>query len=500
MTRVQKMNVVFIPLLLAGMTLPAMAGERSSDSTINFWVKEALRADPRVDSSHVVAKTNDGIVTLSGEVRDLASKKYAVLETRKVDGARGVVDELEVKPVRRLDNEMATDIRWRLTNSASLRPRDLSVEVIDGNATLRGTVDTWTEHEEAGLLASEVRGVRQVRNELRVDCRNNRPDDVIQEDVVATINRDAYLVGLPIVVTVEDGMVTLTGSVGSAFERGRARNDARWVGNVKGVKDDLKVEWWENRGARKKFPMPSDAELQKAVRSELYQDLRIEDPFEVRVECKLGHATLRGTVPSYHERRLAGQDAHDVVGVGWVTNNLVVKPARRDDLAVRKDVESRFDSDYLLNGQDIDVQVSGGIVTLTGNTNSYDERSHAVEVASRVPGVIDVQDKLSVNWLFRYTDDKLKEHIKDRLAHHAQTRWASGRINVEVNDAVATLTGDVPDWVVRREAGRIAFLTDGIRGVVIRLTVEGMSYPWNEWHSPMAEDWAYEFYFDPYLE
>lgn len=500
MTSTQKKTVVVVAFLLNGWALPALAAQRPEDSTVSLWVKEALRDDPRVDSAHVAVSTNDGIATLSGEVRSLAAANYANQEAMKIDGVRGVINDLVVKPAYRPDIEIAADIRSRLTNSSSISSRGLDVEVSQGVATLNGTVDSWEEHQEAELLASEVRGVSKVHNELHVTYRLDRPDNAIRQDVIASIERDVYLAGLPITATVTDGEVTLNGTVGSAYEKDRAGNDARWVGNVKVLKNDLKVEWWENRGTRRKLPMPSDTELQKAVHDELYKDLRIEDPFVLTVKCSHGHTTLEGTVPSYYQKRLAEKDTRDVAGVGWVTNSLTVTSARRDDATIRTDVQSRLDSDYQLNGQDISVNVNDGVVTLAGNANMYDEETHALEVASRVPGVMDLVDDIHVDQSAGYTDTQLQQRVKDRLAEHAETRCVADRILTRVEHGTVTLTGDVYTWGEREDAARVAMRTNGVRAVDNRITVEGVSYPWDEWHSPVAEGRPYDWNSDHPVE
>ena len=142
------------------------------------------------------------------------------------------------------------------------------------------------------------------------------------------------------------------------------------------------------------------------------------------------------------------------------------------------------------------VLVENGVVTLTGNTNTFHERSHAQSVASAVPGVREVVDAVSVNLAQRYTDDRLKAHIEDRLASHDATHVAAYDIKVSVDNGTATLTGNVHDWYERKEAGRIAFLTDGVLGLHNELTVEGYAYPWDEWLMPTIKyyDSLYDMY------
>ncbi|MCB9850770.1 MAG: BON domain-containing protein [Phycisphaerales bacterium] len=490
-------NVIWVvPLVFAMSASGVRADERPDDAQLKQWVQNALQEDPRVESSKIGIMTGDAIVTLSGAVDNIAAKKYAVLEAEKITGVKGVIDKLVVEPSLRPDADIAEGVRVRLADSPTLGKRNLTVDVVNGAVWLRGAVENWAEKQNAEMLAGEVRGARAVNNELTITYASHRPDEQIRADVLASLTRDVYLVGLPISVTVHDGVVQLRGSVGSAYERERAAS-AAWVGNVKSVTNNLNVDWWENEGVRKTYPLPSDSDIQKAVRSELYKDLRVEDPFTVTVACDYGHVTLTGSVPTYYQKRLAEEDSKDVVGVGWVTNDLRVDADRRDDVTLKSDIESRFDSDYLINGQDIRIDVKDGVATLGGNTNTYQERSHAVDVASRVPGVVDVTNDISVNWFARYTDEHLKQRIEDRLQQHNATRWIANRVTVKVDDGTAYLTGQVQTWDERKEADRVAIMTDGVKSVDNRLQVAGVNYPWAEWNYPFADLGAYDLYLEP---
>jgi osmotically-inducible protein OsmY len=279
---------------------------------------------------------------------------------------------------------------------------------------------------------------------------------------------------------VDDGVVTLTGKVGNAYQKERAASDVRWIQNVKDVDNKLKLEWWEDDGVRNNPPTLSDSELEKSVRDELYQDLTIVDPYEITVEALSGHITLQGTVPTYNEKMLAAKDARDVIGVTWVSNLLKVQGQPRDDEAIRNDIKFELGLDETLGGENINPTVVDGVVTLSGDVNTYYEKIHAEEVASKVKGVEDIVDELHVNWSPKFSDQELQKQIQDRISSNWETHWIADQINVSVSDGYVILSGDVNLWSERQEAARLAYLTDGIRGVENRLTVKGVEYPWNE--------------------
>ncbi len=480
-------------VVLMACPLTAMAADRPSDDDIKFWVKDAISEDPYIDTSGVKVEVDDGIVTLSGEVRNLASKKYADLEAKKINGVLGVVNELTVLPSHMLDTDIAQMIRHRIINSAAIESENINVTCVDGKVTLTGDVISWSEKEEAGLLASEVRGVKDVENNLVVKWKVNRSDSAIEKDVLASLKRKVYLIDLPIDVSVKNGVVTLTGTVGSEYQKDRAYDAVRWVDNVTGVINNLKVEWWEKEGTRTKAPHPTDDELVSAVTDELLQDSRL-DPLDLVVTVSRGHVTLKGTVANYYQEEIAEADVHDVIGVGWVTNDLVVRTIKREDSRIRGDILFDIATDDALSNQDIDVKVKNGVVTLFGKADTGYDEVHAKMIASRIRGVRKVNNEITVNWKQERRDAALLGKIEKRIQSNWLLSPVKNKIIVQVRKGKAILTGTVYNWGERREAGRVAFNTNGIWMVDNRLQVEGYDYPWEDWYITDPDDMFWPYY------
>jgi osmotically-inducible protein OsmY len=432
-------------------------------------VREALLKDPRTETSDITVGSNDGIVTLVGDVPSLSAKRYAELEAKKIKGVRGVVSELFVTPSLRFDTDIAQDVRKRLITSTSLTSDGLRVTVHQGNVQLDGTVASWAEKQEAALLAGAVRGVKAVTNKLVVQYPNTRPDADIQRDVVATLARDVYLTGLPITASVTEGVVTLEGEVGTAYQQERAGDDARLIWNVVGVDNHLTVTRGETMPTRQQSPTPSDDQVAAAVRDALAADQRLALA-EVTAHIQHGEVTLHGLVLSDYQKRVAAQVAHDVVGVVGVTNRLTVHTAQRNDTDIQADVQLQLEMDAFLAPGSLGVRSHNGIVTLTGNVNNNFEKLHATDAVSRVKGVRNIVNNMTVSLAWD-TDTAIARRINDFLATNAELQWVADRIHVAVNQGVVTLTGTVNFWSERRAAGEAAFETEGIRRVDNQLAV-----------------------------
>jgi len=459
---------------------PALAIGSPPDDDITFWVKVALNGDSHVDAAGIEVTTDDGVVTLSGTAQNLATKQYAVQDAEKINGVIGVVDRVELALGWRPDFDIVQDVRHRIINNEMIATSWITVVSSNGAVTLTGKVGSWAEKQEAGIVAVEVRGVRKVNNEITVKYASNRSAKDIKEDVEAKLDLDTYLNGLPVSVTVKDGVVTLSGTVGNEFERDRAEREVRYLAGVSDVKNDLKVEWWENRGARTSRPKtPSDSELRKRVTSTIERDSRI-NASKVDVDASHGHVTLTGSVPFMYEKRIAEDDATNTIGVAWVTNDLLVTGVHREDNAILTDVHSNLDSDYLLGGMDIATRVHHGTVTLTGDVATKWERQHAEDLITRVPGVKKIRNHLKVD-RNQFSDDALTRRITSRLSRNWITAPVREKIDVNVKGGVVTLIGEVDTWAERTEAAQIALHTPGVWSVHDVLAVHGVPYPWDEW-------------------
>lgn len=474
-------------LLLTTIAMPALAEDQPYDETISYWVRIALQEDPRIQGDQVYVSTSEGIVTLSGTVANLAAKKYADLEAKKTKGVRGVVDELTVETPYRYDYDISHDVLRRILNSSTIRVKDTQVDVSGGHVTLSGAVMSWAEAEEAELLATETQGVKSVTDDLIVEYPKKRSDDEIRQDVEASLARDVYLTGLPIMVSVKDGAVTLTGHVGTSYQKERAAGDVRWIWNVKKVDNDLDVVWWDNEGTRPKVSVPTANQLQRSVYDELHADPRL-DALGITVQVDLGRVTLTGSVPTFYQKKTAEKDALDVVGTAWVTNMLNVTPVKRSDEAIIDDVIFETATDYALAHDQISTMVKDGVVTLNGEVKSNWEKSHANDVVSRISGVRKVVNDLKVNYPVQYTDEVIHDKIAARLASNAATRWVADKITVTVSAGEVMLTGKVSSWSEYYAAESVALNTRGVRGVNNKLEVLNFDYNWIGCISPGRGD------------
>lgn len=111
---------------------------------------------------------------------------------------------------------------------------------------------------------------------------------------------------------------------------------------------------------------------------------------DIEIEAAEGAVTLNGRVRTGILRRQAEQLAR--VGLnGWqLQNNLIAD----DRLAM--DLAARLAADPRTAAANVRFEVFLGVAYLGGTVNSPDQRAAALELAGHTPGVVQVQDRLTI--------------------------------------------------------------------------------------------------------
>jgi osmotically-inducible protein OsmY len=213
-----------------------------SDIELKHDVEQELEWDPSVDAAGIGVEVHEGVVTLAGHLRSYAEKLDARNAAQRVEGVKAVVVELDVRlpnQNQRTDEQIANAARSVLLWNAGLGERSVHIAVEKGCVKLTGEVE-WAYQAQAAEKAVEpLRGVRLVVNQLQVKHRPT-PADVTCK-IEAALTRHAQKEARNIHVRVEDGAVTLSGTVPS-FEDKRIACNAAWAAaGVRRVVDQLSI-------------------------------------------------------------------------------------------------------------------------------------------------------------------------------------------------------------------------------------------------------------------
>lgn len=429
------------------------------DREISLAVLENLINDEWVSAHLIDVWTAKGVVTLRGTVSNILAKERARKIAETVKGVRSVVNRIEVKPVRRDDVDIEWDLQQAFGNDPATELYEIDAKVKDGRVTLNGEVESWAESQLCERVAKGIKGVKTIRNQIRVRSKLNRPDREIEAEIRRRLGWDVWVDDALIDVRIENGRVTLSGKVGSAAEKSRAWGDS-WVTGVNAVDHaGLEVDWGERKKMRRKGRglNLSDAEVEEAVKDALLYDPRVFS-FNPEVEVNNGVVRLTGVVDNLKAKRAAEKDSRQTAGVWRVKNYLRVRPeGRASDSQIARSVWDAVARDAYLNRKDISVSVINGKVYLKGAVDSECERLRAEDVASRVKGVVEIENKLVVNG----NRDKKKDDWEIKQDIEEELWWdpfvERGEVSVSVEKGVAELRGTVDTWSERAAAEADAY-------------------------------------------
>ena len=208
----------------------------------------------------------------------------------------------------------------------------------------------------------------------------------LRDDVLAELDLDPQLDAHRVGVTVEDGIVTLAGTVSSFAEKWAAEEAAKRVKGVKAVAERLEVDL-------PAMHVRDDTDIAREVTNALAWNVTL--PTEIRTTVENGHVTLEGTVDWYYQRERAAETVRNLRGVRGVTNYLALRP-RISPENVEATIKRAFHRQAQIDADKIDIRVIGGKVTLSGNVHGWFERSEAVQAAWSIPGVTEVENKLAL--------------------------------------------------------------------------------------------------------
>ena len=138
----------------------------------------------------------------------------------------------------------------------------------------------------------------------------------LHELVENELSWDPEITSKSIGVVADDGVVTLSGYVGSYAERIAAERAALRIQGVRAVANDLQVKLQTER---------IDPEIARSIGAAFRNHLGI--PNTIKAAVRSGHVILEGTVPWMYQKQAADYAVRHVPGVRSVLNLIGVKPS-----------------------------------------------------------------------------------------------------------------------------------------------------------------------------
>ncbi len=214
-----------------------------------------------------------------------------------------------------------------------------------------------------------------------------KTDAQLKKDVESELEWDPAINAAHIGVMAQNGVVTVTGHLGTYGEKFLVERAVQRVQGVRALALELDVKLAPSHTR-------SDSEIAAAAEDALTWNAQV--PAGIRLNVEQGWITLQGDVEWDYQRNAAARAVRTLKGVVGVSNNIVLKQ-RPVQSSVKARIRDALVRQAESEAQHIDVLLDGSEARLRGTVHSWPERAAAQGAAWSAAGVTSVVNELKVS-------------------------------------------------------------------------------------------------------
>lgn len=237
--------------LLALAAAPLCASE--TDDRIEAAAKSSYVFKTFLVDDSIQTKSQDGVVTLTGSVKEADHKQLAQDTVAELPGVKSVENKIEIKdsPPEHSDTWLFLKVKNTLAFHRSVSAMNTKVVVEKGVATLSGEASSEAQKELTTEYATDVEGIKEVKNEMTVAAATSAPvlplavmidDASISAQVRSALFLHRSTSAFKTSISTTDGVVTVGGSAKNAAEKALVTKIASDIHGVKSVVNNMVVE------------------------------------------------------------------------------------------------------------------------------------------------------------------------------------------------------------------------------------------------------------------
>jgi len=216
-----------------------------------------------------------------------------------------------------------------------------------------------------------------------------KSNDVLRKEVIEAIKWEPLLSSNEIDVSVQDGIVTLGGTVDNFTQKKEAEQAVKNIAGVKAVVDDVKVGLYFSA-------IKSDTDIAASVIKALRENWAVPD-HRIKVTVENGWVTLEGILHWNFQRKAADNAIRYLPGVRGVIDKIKIEAEIKNELG-KEIVEKALRRSWILDVDNIRVRVDGKTIFLSGIVDSLFQKEEAERIAWNTPGVWYVDNELLVEF------------------------------------------------------------------------------------------------------
>ncbi|MCR9294454.1 MAG: BON domain-containing protein [bacterium] len=230
-------------LVVESQLLLSMLPKTADDAELPQVIQQELAIDPSLDVSKINVAASDGEIRLSGTVASFQQRRSAARLARMVVGVSSVDNQLQVAAANRSDGDIQAEAKFILESDSLLSTQPIEVQVDQGTVVLSGQVGDLASRIHAGRIVGRIRGVRSIANRIEVKWNASVSDELLKSQIESELlaNPITNSVASEVRVMVDQGRVTLVGTVTGTAQLIEAGRMARRLPTVRSVENELVI-------------------------------------------------------------------------------------------------------------------------------------------------------------------------------------------------------------------------------------------------------------------
>ena len=217
-----------------------------SNEEIKQDIIDELYWDYSVDPSNIKVKVKDGMVILNGSVPSYREKASAELDVKKIEGVLSVENNIEIEFLKEFevpyDEVIKNNIETALSSNSGIDSKEIEVSVNEGEVILKGNINAYWKKIKAERLASEIKGVKDVKNKISVFVTETYSDEKIEKNIRSALKRSRLIYAKNVNIEVNNGKVKLKGRVANWGAYNIAENAAVFTRGVTDIENDIIIQ------------------------------------------------------------------------------------------------------------------------------------------------------------------------------------------------------------------------------------------------------------------
>lgn len=207
-------------------------------------VMQRLTWDDRIDESQIQVSITNKIATLKGCVSTYPEKVLAEIETQFIPEIESVINEIEINFQESYgkieDKEVEKAVFCLLNANSEINSDDIKVSIGNGKVRLQGKVNSYWKKDKIIKMASQIKGVVSVSDNITVIPDDETKDNEIKESLITLMSNSVHIDADKVQLEVNNGIVELSGILPSMSMYNAVMKLVKSTKGVIEIKDNLK--------------------------------------------------------------------------------------------------------------------------------------------------------------------------------------------------------------------------------------------------------------------